>query len=68
MTIASNRDTGASLDAVHAAKLVESVVGVAWAPDPTGRFISVTPTAPGFRGLTLEQLNSSSEEHPAGSV
>jgi PAS domain S-box-containing protein len=64
MTIASNRDIGANLDAVHAAKLVESVVGVAWATDPTGKFFYVTPTAPGLRGLTLEQLNSSSEDAP----
>ncbi|KWV49072.1 hypothetical protein AS156_16535 [Bradyrhizobium macuxiense] len=59
MAIASNRETWQSLDAVHAAKLVENVVGIAWATDPTGRFVYVTPTAPVFRDLTIEELNAS---------
>jgi PAS domain S-box-containing protein len=61
MAIAFNRDAGTVLDVVHAAKLIESVVGIAWATDPAGRFIYLTPMAPMFLGLTPEQLNSSGE-------
>lgn len=49
----------ASLDAIRAAKLVEGVVGVAWATDPVGKFLYVTPGAPAFDGLLLGELNSS---------
>jgi PAS domain S-box-containing protein len=47
---------------VQAAKLVESVIGVGWATDPTGTFVYATPTAPVFRGLTVAELNSSGED------
>lgn len=62
MVIALNGDDGSGHNAIHAAKLVESVVGVAWAADPAGRFIYVTPKAPVFGGLSLEQLSASDKE------
>ena len=62
MTMAITQNAVTSLDPVVAAKLVENVVGAAWATDAAGRFLYVTATAPAFRGLTPEELNSSGED------
>jgi PAS domain S-box-containing protein len=53
----SNQEAGPGVEPIQAAKLVENVVGVAWATDPSGQFVYVTPAAPAFRGRTLEQVN-----------
>jgi PAS domain S-box-containing protein len=57
MAMAPDQEAGPSGDAIQAAMLVERVVGVAWATDPVGLFVYVTPMAPAFRGLTPDQLN-----------
>lgn len=62
MTMASMHSETSTLDPVLAAKLVETVVGAAWATDPVGRFLYVTSTAPAFGGLTPDDLNAPSED------
>jgi PAS domain S-box-containing protein len=62
MAIGLNQTTGPDPDPSLAAKLVENVTDGAWATDPEGVFLYVTPTAPAFRGLTPEDLNASSED------
>lgn len=42
---------------LQAARIVEGVVGNAWATDPHGRFIYVTPAALDYLDLTLATLN-----------
>ncbi|MGB3390174.1 MAG: PAS domain-containing protein [Pseudaminobacter sp.] len=62
MTTAS----GASSEILQAAKIVESVVGNAWATDADGTFIYVTPEALSFLALTLDDLNTPPEEGAFG--
>ena len=62
MTLAS----GPGIEIVQAAKIVESVVGNAWATDAKGTFIYVTPEALNFLALTLEDLNNPPEEGTFG--
>lgn len=56
-----DHDALKNLDPRLAATLVEKVASAAWATDPDGAFLYVTPTAPAFRGLTPEALNASGE-------
>lgn len=49
-----------------AAMLVERVVGNAWATDPAGNFIYVTPAILSALGLTLDDLKSVAEQHEFG--
>lgn len=58
--------SGSSIEVLRAAKIVENVVGNAWATDAAGTFIYVTPAALRFLGMTLEDLNSSPEEDAFG--
>lgn len=53
-------------DAVRAARLVESVVGNAWATDAAGQFTYVTPAMLEGLGLTREDLNSSPDKDSFG--
>ena len=62
MTTAS----GSAAEILRAAKIVESVVGNAWATDADGRFIYVTPDALTFLNLTLDDLNTPPEEGSLG--
>jgi PAS domain S-box-containing protein len=57
---------GAASDVVRAAKVVEQVVGNAWATDAAGRFVYVTPSVLIILGITQADLNSSSEDPAAG--
>ncbi len=54
------------IDAVEAAKVVERIIGNAWAADANGNFIYVTPAALAFFGISLESLNSQSGESAFG--
>lgn len=58
--------SGSSIEIVQAAKIIESVVGNAWATDADGTFIYVTPEALNFLALTLEDLNNPPEEGTFG--
>lgn len=58
MTIAPDLTIGI----LQAAKIVENVVGNAWATDADGKFIYVTPDALRFLNLTLDDLNTAPEE------
>lgn len=62
MTIAS----GSGIEILQAAKIIESVVGNAWATDADGTFIYVTPEALDFLALTLEDLNVPPQEDTFG--
>lgn len=62
MTTAS----GSAAEILRAAKIVESVVGNAWATDAHGRFIYVTAAALTFLNLTLDDLNTPPEEGSLG--
>ncbi|MGB3477014.1 MAG: PAS domain-containing protein [Mycobacterium sp.] len=62
MTLAS--ETAAEI--LRAAKIVEGVVGNAWATDTDGRFIYVTPDALKFLKLTLDDLNTPPEDGSLG--
>lgn len=62
MTIVS----GSNAEILRAAKIVESVVGNAWATDADGKFIYVTPDALAFLNLTLDDLNTPPEEGSLG--
>jgi PAS domain S-box-containing protein len=53
-------ETGA--EAVQAARIVENVVGNAWATDAAGRLTYVTPTILITLGMTLEELDAPSGE------
>ena len=57
---------GPAAEILRAAKIVESVVGNAWATDADGRFIYVTPDALAFLNLTLDDLNTPPEEGSLG--
>ena len=50
---------GETVEAVHAAKLLENLYGGAWALDARGKFTYATPTSQTSIGLTLEDLNES---------
>lgn len=54
--------SGSVAEILRAAKIVEAVVGNAWATDADGRFIYVTPDALAYLGLTMDDLNSAPEE------
>lgn len=56
--------SGSVIETLRAAKIIESVVGNAWATAPDGRFIYVTPDA--FPGVTLDDLNDPPEEGAFG--
>lgn len=58
--------TQTNTEAVRAARIIEKVVGNAWATDPAGRFTYVTPAVLAFLDLTLEELNSPSEGEAFG--
>jgi PAS domain S-box-containing protein len=53
-------------DAVRAARIVEQVVGNAWATDVNGRFVYVTPSALMLLGVEREDLNPPSDDPAAG--
>ena len=65
MTIVSHAPVGEG-EAKRAAQFVERVVGNAWATDAAGRFVYVTPGALKHLGLTLEELNTASEDEAFG--
>lgn len=58
MTAVSKVSGSHCLEALRAAKIVEGVVGNAWAADPEGRLTYVTPAALSFLGVTLDDLNA----------
>lgn len=66
MTTALNSLGEPDAEALRAARIIESVVGNAWATDATGRFSYVTPTTLSGLGTTLEELNTPSEDGSAG--
>lgn len=49
---------GETVEAVRAAKVIESLYGKAWAFDAGGQFTYVTPAAQAAIGMTLEDLNA----------
>lgn len=49
---------GETVEAVRAAKVIESLYGKAWAFDATGKFTYVTPVAQTVIGMTLDDLNA----------
>jgi PAS domain S-box-containing protein len=51
---------------IGAARIIERVVGNAWAADAAGKFTYVTPAALTFLGMTLEDLNATSNENAFG--
>lgn len=59
--IVMNLSVSSHAEAVRAAKIIESVVGNAWATDAAGRFIYVTPDALNFLGMTLEDVNAAAD-------
>jgi PAS domain S-box-containing protein len=65
MSVTSLADTILA-DAVQSARIVETVVGNGWATDADGRFTYVTPATLVFLGLTLKELNSSTEPDALG--
>src|SRR5690606_35129593 len=65
MAIVSHAHVGEG-EAGRAARFVERVVGNAWATDAAGRFVYVTATVLEHLGLTLEDLNSASEDGDFG--
>ncbi|WP_376705597.1 PAS domain-containing protein [Mesorhizobium sp. ISC25] len=66
MTAASNSFDETDSEALRAARIIENVVGNAWATDAAGKFTYVTPAALSLLGMTLEELNSPSEEGRSG--
>ncbi|WP_353641791.1 PAS domain-containing protein [Mesorhizobium sp. WSM2239] len=66
MTTAFNSLGEIDSEALRAARVIESVVGNAWATDAAGKFTYVTPAALSLLGMTLEEFNSPSEEGPSG--
>ncbi|MDX8520298.1 PAS domain-containing protein [Mesorhizobium dulcispinae] len=66
MTTAFKSIGGIGPEALRAARIVEGVVGNAWATDASGKFIYMTPSALTLLGTTLEELNSPSEEGAVG--
>jgi PAS domain S-box-containing protein len=57
---------GAEAEAVRAARVVEQVVGNAWATDAAGRFAYVTESVLELMGIALEDLNPPSDDPAAG--
>lgn len=49
--------SGPTNEAVQAARIIEGVLGNAWASDPDGRFVYVTPSVLGALGTTLDEVN-----------
>ncbi|MBZ9864766.1 PAS domain-containing protein [Mesorhizobium sp. CA15] len=66
MTTAFKSIGGIDFEALRAARIIEGVVGTAWATDASGTFTYVTPGALTLLGTTLEELNSPSEEGAVG--
>ncbi|KUM27280.1 hypothetical protein AU467_02530 [Mesorhizobium loti] len=66
MTTAFNLLDEPDAEPLRAARIIESVVGNAWATDAAGRFSYVTPTTLSDLGTTLEELNTSSEDGSTG--
>ncbi|RWC54749.1 PAS domain-containing protein [Mesorhizobium sp.] len=66
MTTAFKSIGGIDSEALRAARIIEGVVGNAWATDASGKFTYVTSSALSLLGTTLEELNSSSEEGAVG--
>src|SRR5262245_13193494 len=62
MTTALNAPGETEFEALHAARIIESVVGNAWATDAAGKFTYMTPAALSVLGMTLDELNSASQE------
>ncbi|WEX74692.1 PAS domain-containing protein [Sinorhizobium numidicum] len=66
MTTAFNSLGEIDSEALRAARIIESVVGNAWATDAAGKFTYVTPATLSLLGMTLEEFNSPLEEGPSG--
>ncbi|RWB73981.1 MAG: PAS domain S-box protein [Mesorhizobium sp.] len=66
MTTAFKSTGGIDSEALRAVRIVEGVVGNAWATDASGKFTYVTSSALTLLGTTLEELNSPSEEGAVG--
>lgn len=58
MAVESTLSGPIGADTIRAARIVESVVGNAWATDAEGRFTYVTPAALSYLNLTLHELNT----------
>ncbi|MDK1388769.1 PAS domain-containing protein [Sinorhizobium sp. 8-89] len=66
MTTAFNSLGEIDSEAGRAARIIESVVGNAWATDAAGKFTYVTPATLSLLGMTLEDFNSPVEQGPSG--
>ena len=66
MTTPSHPRGEVESEAVRSAKIVEGVVGNAWAADNAGKFTYVTPAALSALGMTIEELNCHSEDGEFG--
>ncbi len=62
MTIAFNSPDESESGALQAARIIENVVGNAWATDAAGKFIYMSPAALLVLGVTLEELRSPTEQ------
>jgi PAS domain S-box-containing protein len=62
----SEATDGAADEAVRRARVVEEVVGNAWATDVNGRFVYVTPSVLTLLGVEPKDLNPPSEDPAAG--
>ncbi|RUX25280.1 PAS domain S-box protein [Mesorhizobium sp. M2A.F.Ca.ET.042.01.1.1] len=60
------KSSGIDSEALQAARIIEGVVGKAWAADAAGKFTYVTPWVLSLLGTTLEELNSTSEDGAVG--
>ncbi|TPJ73691.1 PAS domain S-box protein [Mesorhizobium sp. B2-5-4] len=66
MTTAFKSIGGTNSEALRAARIIEGVVGNAWATDASGKFTYVTPGTLTLLGTTLEELNLPSEGGAVG--
>ncbi len=62
----TDHDELANVDASQAARIIERLLGNAWATDAAGRFVYVTPAALTFLGLTLDDINAASDDNSFG--
>jgi PAS domain S-box-containing protein len=66
MTTASNPPAEIDSEALRAARLIESVVGNAWAADAAGKLIYMTSATLSLLGIALEEFSSPSAQGPSG--
>lgn len=66
MTKAFDTPDEIGLEAMQAVRIIESVVGNAWAANPAGEIVCVSPAVLSRLALTLEEFSSQSDGGPLG--